>query len=299
MQALHQETPASFGAAAWPEKKRWPFEPAHRSVGNGNERSSCLSFWYGSISMNGKQVTQRTDVWPFQRIESPCRMNFHIVPDTGSVARQVEKQLRASIIAMDLLPGAKLSEQDIAERFGISRQPVREALISLAKAELVAILPQRGTVVVKISAARMMQAQFIREQIEAGVVRRACSQLVAITDQQTLQALIDQQSASLLAGDVAGFKLADERFHQQLADAAGVPLAWQTIGDIKSHLDRVCHLTLRDAAALTPLIAHHQAILDAIIARNADGAEAAMRFHLTEIVRALPTLMASRSDLFV
>ncbi len=225
-------------------------------------------------------------------------MNFHIAPDTGSAARQIERQLRASIISMELPPGTRLSETEFAEKFGVSRQPVREALIALARAELVSILPQRGTTVVKISADRMMQARFIREQIEAGVARRACEVQVSTTDHQMLDELIRRQDEALSRDDIEGFKIADERFHQNLARAAGLELAWQTIGDIKAHLDRVCHLTLTNAQAMRPLIGQHQKILEAVLSRDADAAEQAMRFHLTEILRALPVVMAERADLF-
>jgi DNA-binding GntR family transcriptional regulator len=225
-------------------------------------------------------------------------MNFHIAPETGSAARQIERQLRASIVSMELAPGSRISEQELAEKFGVSRQPVREALIALAKAQLVAILPQRGTVVAGISADRMMQARFIREQIEAGVARKACDRPIGELQRQALQELIRQQQAALAANDIDAFKIADERFHHGLARAAGLELAWQTIADIKSHLDRVCHLTLTDAAAMTPLVGQHQAILDAVLAGNADAAEAAMRLHLTAILQALPAVMAARGDLF-
>jgi GntR family transcriptional regulator, rspAB operon transcriptional repressor len=225
-------------------------------------------------------------------------MNFHISPDTGSVARQIERQLRASIISMELPPGTRLSETVFAAKFGVSRQPVREAMIALARADLVSILPQRGTTVVRISADRMMQARFIREQIEAGVARRACEIQVSDTDLHMLDQLIRRQADALARGDIDGFKIADERFHQNLARVAGLELAWQTIGDIKAHLDRVCHLTLTNAQAMKPLIGQHRNILDAVASRDADAAEQAMRFHLTEILRALPIVMAERADLF-
>ncbi len=225
-------------------------------------------------------------------------MTYHIAPVTGSAARQIERQLRASIISMDLPPGTRLSEIEFAEKFGVSRQPVREALIALARAELVSILPQRGTTVVKISASRMMQARFIREQIEAGVVRRACEAQLADTDRRMLDELVRRQHDALSRDDIEGFKVADESFHHHLARAAGLELAWQMIGDIKAHLDRVCHLTLTNAEAMRPLIGQHQAILDAVVRRDADAADTAMRLHLTEILRSLPVVMAERADLF-
>lgn len=225
-------------------------------------------------------------------------MNYQIAPQTGSTARQIERQLRASIISLEFLPGVRLSEIDLAEKFGVSRQPVREALIALARAELVSVMPQRGTTVVKISADRMMQARFIREQIEAGVARRASENRISEPDQRMLEELLRHQDDALARDDIDGFKQADERFHQHLARAAGLELAWQTIGDIKAHLDRACHLSLKDAAAMRPLVGQHRAILEAVLAQDADGAEAAMRFHLTEILRAFPALMAERPDFF-
>lgn len=225
-------------------------------------------------------------------------MTVHIAPTTETAARQIERRLRKSIVELELLPGEKLSEQEIAERFGVSRQPVREALIALARAELVSVMPQRGTAVVKISGARMLQARFIRETIEVSVVRRACETGLDPVYRESLAEMIALQAAALARGDVAGFKSFDERFHELLATGAGIDLAWRVIGDIKSHLDRVCHLTLCNAAAMEPLIGQHQAILDAVVARDADAAEAAMRFHLTEILRAMPRVMAERGELF-
>src|SRR6478736_8937719 len=94
--------------------------------------------------------------------------------ETGeTAAAQVERDLREAIIKLELAPGTRLSEQDIATRMGVSRQPVREALIALGKSKLVEIRPNRGTVVVRISARQMMEARFVREAIEVAVARRA------------------------------------------------------------------------------------------------------------------------------
>src|SRR6187402_2376761 len=84
--------------------------------------------------------------------------------ETGeTTAAQVERDLRESIIRLELAPGTRLSEQEIATRMGVSRQPVREALIALGKSKLVDIRPNRGTVVVRISARQMIEARFVRE----------------------------------------------------------------------------------------------------------------------------------------
>src|SRR3954453_15833156 len=102
-------------------------------------------------------------------------MTLDIQPvDNGeSAAAAIERDLRRSIVELQLLPGARLSEQDIATRVGVSRQPVREALIRLANSRLIEIRPYRGTVVARISAKEMTEALFVRQSVEIAVVAKA------------------------------------------------------------------------------------------------------------------------------
>jgi DNA-binding GntR family transcriptional regulator len=215
----------------------------------------------------------------------------------GSAAQRIENELRRLIIALELPPGSRLSEQDIAERHGVSRQPVREALIGLARTRLVEIQPQRGTTVVKISVRKMMEARFVREAIETAVVRRACSSF----DQQSrerINDLLEMQEQAARRNDHDAFQRYDELFHIALAEGAGCPLAWEAVQDIKAHMDRVCQLTLPSPEAMLPLIDQHRAIVTAIDNRDEDAAAEAMRRHLTEILRALPRVEAENPELF-
>jgi GntR family transcriptional regulator, rspAB operon transcriptional repressor len=215
----------------------------------------------------------------------------------GSAAQRIENELRRLIIALELPPGSRLSEQDIAERHGVSRQPVREALIGLARTRLVEIQPQRGTTVVKISVRKMMEARFVREAIETAVVRRACASF----DQQSrerINDLLEMQEQAARRDDHDAFQRYDELFHIALAEGAGCPLAWEAVQDIKAHMDRVCQLTLPNPEAMLPLIDQHRAIVAAIDARDEDTAAEAMRHHLTEILRTLPRVEAEHPDLF-
>ncbi|KMO36285.1 GntR family transcriptional regulator [Methylobacterium variabile] len=216
---------------------------------------------------------------------------------TGSAAERVEASLRRSIIALDVLPGTRLSEQEIAARHGVSRQPVREAFIGLSRTRLVEVRPQRGTVVAKISVARLMQARFVREAIETAVARRACEAFDP-TSRRRIDDLLDLQAERAAAGDHAGFQRADSLFHAALAEGAGCALAWEAVQDVKAHLDRACQLTLPDAAAMLPLVDQHRAIVAGLDARDPEAAAAAMRHHLSEIVRALPKVEAQYPHLF-
>lgn len=182
-------------------------------------------------------------------------------------------------------------------KYGVSRQPVREALIALARTRLVDVQPQRGTVVVKFSARKMMEARFVREAVEVAIVQQAC-QSFAAQSRQRISDLLDMQDKAAERDDHASFQRYDELFHVELAEGVGMPLAWEAIRDIKAHMDRVCQLTLPGTAVMLALVEQHRSIVAAIDAQDAARAAIAMRHHLTEILRALPKTEASYPDLF-
>lgn len=218
--------------------------------------------------------------------------------ETGeTAAAQVERDLREQIVRLELAPGTRLSEQEIATRMGVSRQPVREALIALGKSKLVEIRPNRGTVVVRISARQMMEARFVREAIEVAVARRASEGFDTWT-RRRIDAIIARQKEAMEAHDHNAFRREDEQFHIAIAEGAGCSLAWNAISDIKAHMDRVCNLQLRHPDSMTRLIAEHEAIIAAIDARDAGASEAAMRRHLNGILTDLPQIEANNPDLF-
>lgn len=216
---------------------------------------------------------------------------------TTSAALQVERDLREAIVSLALKPGARLSEQEIADQLRVSRQPVREALIALGRANLVEAKPKRGTTVVKISARKMMEARFVREAIETAVVRRACETFDPWA-RATIDGNLAHQQAACAAGDYTAFRKADEQFHIAIANGAGCGLAWTVIADIKAHVDRVCNLQLRKAESMPGLILQHQKIIDAIDKRDCDAAVAAMSAHLNSILVDLPEIAAGHPDLF-
>src|SRR5690606_8650263 len=108
------------------------------------------------------------------------------------IAPQLIAILRLAIAQMQLKPGAALSENEIAGRFGVSRQPVREAFIKLAEAGLVEIRPSRGTYVMKISVREVANARLVREAIESDLAGLAAG-LATPKQIANLRALVDRQ----------------------------------------------------------------------------------------------------------
>lgn len=214
-----------------------------------------------------------------------------------TTAGQIERQLREAIVRLELLPGARLSEQDLATRFGVSRQPVREALIALAKTRLVDIRPNRGTVVTLISVQGVREARFVREAVEVAVVRRAC-QSFDLWTREILDSNLEQQAAAVETDNHILFRQLDSQFHINIAKGAGCELALGVIADMKAHMDRACNLTLQYPHARSSLYDHHAAIVEAIDRRDPEAAEGIMRDHLQTILIDLPQVEAEHAELF-
>ena len=218
-------------------------------------------------------------------------------PGPEPVGRRVFDQLRQAIVTLRLRPGEALSEKEIAARFGVSRQPVREAFIKLAEAGLVQVLPQRGTYVVKISVGAVLEARFIREAVEVAVVRRAAETADPAALGRLAQIVAAQKEAAASAAHER-FLALDDALHRGLAEAIGCGRAWQLIENVKAQMDRVRFLSLPDATPMPLLIEQHRAILEAIRRRQPEAAGTAMREHLAEILSSLPTLARRFPELF-
>lgn len=216
--------------------------------------------------------------------------------DAGvAIAPQLYQLLRGRIVRTELLPGEVISETEIARAYQVSRQPVREAFIKLSEAGLVQIRPQRGTMITRISHQAVMDARFVREAIEADVVR-----MVAENCDGPIRAeLQDQIAAQKRMDDYDNdtFVRLDELFHRTLAEMAGNPYAWRVVEDVKAQMDRVRYLSVQKDHIRT-LIIQHARIVNAICTNDVTGAEAAMRAHLREILKSLPEVEKARPELF-
>jgi GntR family transcriptional regulator, rspAB operon transcriptional repressor len=215
------------------------------------------------------------------------------------IARRISKALRHAIVTMRLKPGEMLSEQEIAQHFHVSRQPVREAFIKLSEAGLVRVLPQRGTLVVKISVEAVEGARFVREAIECALARRAALAAHASPGElANFRNLLAEQEKAAKTIDREAFFDLDESFHRSIASLAGCPSAWRIIEEVKAQMDRVRFLDMTEAQPMAVVINQHRAILAALLRGDASAAEHAMRVHLSQIEKTLPVLAQRCPELF-
>lgn len=221
--------------------------------------------------------------------------NIRPVDVTTAVGPQLMRVLRDRIINNELAPGMRLSEADVAVSFGVSRQPVRETFIKLAEEGLVEVRPQRGTFVRKISTGAVMDARFVREAIEADIVKLVAENSEVALVVALTQILEAQRNVAL--NDPKSFIPLDDAFHRTLAEAAGKANAWRVIEGMKSQMDRVRQLSTVQFP-MARLVDQHAAIVKAIAAHDPVAAETAMREHLRAILLDLPLIRQSLPEYF-
>lgn len=140
---------------------------------------------------------------------------------TRPASSQIYGFIRDAIVSMQLEPGQLISESALAAKFGVSRTPVREALIKLSNLGFVEVLPQRGTYVSRFSLDKILEARFIREALEVAVV----SNLAANPDSRVIaeaNRIIAEQKVAAEVDDPLLFQSLDDQFHQLLGQPHGL-----------------------------------------------------------------------------
>lgn len=212
------------------------------------------------------------------------------------IGPQLHAILRQMVVRNELTPGTRISESEIARKFNISRQPVRETFIKLAEEGLIEIRPQRATVIRKIDPKEVLDARFVREAIEADIVRLLAKTPDAALIAELRQQIEAQKQEALVSA--SAFIQADERFHRTIAEGAGKGSVWDIIQGMKSQMDRVRFLSF-GLFRYDKLIDQHATIIERIEKGDERGAEKATRQHLRAVLDDLPEIMRANPDVFV
>ncbi len=203
-----------------------------------------------------------------------------------TAAEQIYRILRLEVLSLRRRPGDPINDREIEATFGVSRTPIREAILRLAAESLVEVQPQSGTFVARIPLAVLPEAIVIRKTIEELTVRTAAGCATA-PQVAYLRAILKRQRAAATAGDPMGFYVADEEFHAAIAEIAGYPSSWPLVLQVKAQVDRFCHLTLPQPGRMPRLLREHAAIVNGIAGHDPDRAMAALAEHLDRLMAGL------------
>ncbi len=200
----------------------------------------------------------------------------------STIAETVYRQLHGRIVAMELTPGTAISEKEVALAQGVSRTPVREALLRLADERLVEVVPKSGTFVARIPLSVLPEALVVRRALEAVTVRTAAAKATP-SQILTLTALVERQRETAAADDREAFHRADEDFHAAIALAAGYPGIWELIQQVKVQVDRYRRLTLPQEGRMQLVVEEHAAVVEAMAEGDGERAVACMEEHLNKL----------------
>lgn len=180
------------------------------------------------------------------------------------------RTIKDNIIRLELAPGSLVSENELAAEMGLSRTPVREALIELAKVKIIEIAPQKRSMVAYIDYELVEEARFMRNVLECAVVELACQcageeALLSLEKNVTLQRFYLENS------NYGGIMELDDQFHKTLFQIAQKLQVYEMIQHISIHFDRVRSMALSSVKDIK-IVEDHAQLLQAL--RDQDGARA-------------------------
>ena len=214
-----------------------------------------------------------------------------------SIQTLVYAELKRNIMSMKLEPGQTMSTQEIATKLNVSRTPVREAFLRLQSEGLVEMIPQRETMVSKISLKRVEQEKFIRECLEMGVIRKFMDKSGCEVEENMAE-LIQLQKKCGEEKDFVGFLEADDQFHKVLFDVTGQEMAWETIASRNGHYNRLRILYVQRDTAMQESIEQHHKIATLLESGSREEAARALSSHVRRLDIDEAGLIAQYPDYF-
>lgn len=222
------------------------------------------------------------------------------VPATGpgvTLSERVFEQLRGAIERGDVAAGAKISEPELARRFGVSRGPLREAIGRLEACGLVERRANVGARVVHLTSEGLLEIFQVREALESMAARLAAEHM---TDEQIarLRALLDQHGRQIAqdSGHAYFQKVGDLDFHYRIVQGSGNSQLTKLLCNDLYHLMRVYRYQFGMQSQRAPqAFAEHRLIVDAIEQRDAEMAELLMRHHIRTSRENVKSMLTQRA----
>jgi DNA-binding GntR family transcriptional regulator len=206
-------------------------------------------------------------------------------PDAGPLRQKstdrVYSALRRKVIDSELAPGSQVLEQELAMMLGVSRTPLREALVRLENEGLLEIIPRHGVRIIPMSVTDMKEIYQVLVSLESAAAAALASQPPSEAALDELDAIYEQMDALLKAGDVTAWAMEDERFHLRIVELAGNRRLREIVSNCSDQAHRARMFTLRLQTHPQPAqsMKEHRQIITALRKRDAARAESLLRSH--------------------
>ena len=191
----------------------------------------------------------------------------------------VFKTLRQAILKGELEPGERLMEIQLAERLGVSRTPIREAIRKLELEGLVLMIPRKGAEVAKISESNLRDVLEVRRSLEELAIDLACQRITAEELESLNKAEVDFKAA-IGNGDAMQIAQTDEQFHEIIYNSTKNQKLVQILNNLREQMYRYRFEYIKDANMREDLRREHREITDAIIKGECERAKTAISLHI-------------------
>lgn len=185
----------------------------------------------------------------------------------NTAGERASSGLRAEILSGALRPGEQLVQEDIADRYGISRIPVREALQSLASEGLATYIPNRGYFVTELSVEDLVEVYRLRKLLETEAIREALP-VLSDEDVATLRQYAQEVVDADAAGDVAGVTDANRAFHFALYSMAAMPRLCRLLHQLWDTSEVYRAYYFREDGNRQRILSEHTEMIEAIADRD-------------------------------
>jgi len=199
-----------------------------------------------------------------------------------SLRERVAESLRAALVSGRMAPGTTYSIPALAEQFGVSATPVREAMLDLVNEGIVAAVPNKGFRVVELSDAELDQITELRRLLEVPTVGGLAGAIDAAAIKR-LRRLADSVSDAARRGDVVGYVEADRELHLALLGEAGNPRLVEMVGRLRDQSRLYGLEQLAADGVLVDSADEHLRLIDALESGDRRGAERVMAHHLDHV----------------
>lgn len=194
-------------------------------------------------------------------------------------ATRLRAQLEEEIVTGKLPPGTRLDEVSLADRFGVSRTPIREALFELSSTGLIETRPRRGAVVASLGPGRLVEMFEVMAELE-GMCGRLAARRMSDAERNALEEAHLACERAADTGDVDDYYRRNERFHEIIYDGCHNGYLGEQARLLRRRLQAYRRLQLRARNRMSASLAEHAGIVEAILSGDEDGAEARLRAHV-------------------
>jgi DNA-binding GntR family transcriptional regulator len=215
-------------------------------------------------------------------------------PKPAPLARDLRDRLEGEILSGQRPPGSRLDESKLAQHFGVSRTPVREALRELAAADLVVLRPRQGAVVATVTVTQLLHMFEVMAELESFCAKLAARRMSAEERDQLLQVHEDCRELAE-KGEAHAYYDANRRFHEVIYAGTHNTYLEETTRNMRNRLQPYRRFQLHHPGRTMKSWKEHRAVVDAILDGNAEAAATAMSHHVTiqgdvftDLISALP-----------